>query len=291
MKTSICKIRDYTARYRQLQLPIEPGISQTDEYRKVVLQGQPAAEHGVSFRQEEIRRFACDTPAGEAEIMLADNREDFEHLYRALAYKCEPEPIPASVGAVTVSGVINWEKIDHHKAQYLAQGKLDWQAEFKRFTAEKSNYRDSIILLSSGPYSSIPAEQVNMAEKEWEEYSVTIRMYHELTHFICRKLYPEKKDAIRDEIYADCIGLIAAFGTYDPGLAKLFLGIENETYRKGGRLEHYAPECTEEDINLAKQWIAEAEERVAEKWNQAGWEHLPEAERDSAVFDLINRIY
>ena len=291
MKASICRIRDYAASYRQLQLPIEAGISQTDEYRKVVLQGQSAEDHGITFNQEEIRRYVCDTPAGEAEIMLVSDREDFEHLYRAFAYKCEPEPIPASVGAVTVSGVINWGKIDRHRDEYLAGGKTDWQAEFRRFTAEKSNYRDSIILLSSGPYSSIPAEQAGMTEKEWGECSITIRMYHELTHFICRKLWPEKKDVIRDEIYADCIGLTAAFGTYDSMLAKVFLGIENETYRKGGRLEHYAPECTEEDIGTARQWIREAEERTAAAWHPEGWGTMPEEDRDKAVFDLIRVIY
>ena len=130
-----------------------------------------------------------------------------------------------------------------------------------------------------------------MTEQEWAAKSATIRMYHELTHFICRKLYPEKKDEIRDEIYANCIGLTAAFGRYDPRLAKTFLGIEAETYRKGGRLEHYAPECTEEDILTAGRWIREAEERAAAAWQPGPWETLAEADRDKAVFELIGKIY
>ena len=291
MKASICGIRDYAARYRQLLLPIEDGISKTEAYRRVVLQGQNTAGQDVSFNCDRIERYICRTPAGEAEIMLVSDREDFEHLYHALAYKCEPVPIPASVGAVTISGVINREKINKHRDDYLAQGNMDWNAEFKRFTADKSNYCDTIILLSSGPYSSIPAEQVHMSDSEWAAKSVIIRMYHELTHFICRKLYPEKKDVIRDEIYADCIGLIAAFGAYDPLLAKTFLGIETEPYRKGGRLEHYAPACTEEDILTARQWIREAEERVAGSWQPSRWEDLTEEARDKAIFELIGKIY
>lgn len=291
MKGTLCEIRDYAARYKQQYLPVREGISKTDEYRKAVLQGEDPAGQNVSFNCEQIERYTCLTPAGEAEIMLVSDREDFEHLYHALAYRCEPVPIPASVGAVTISGVINWEKINSHRTQYLLQGNTDWGDEFRRFTADKSNYCDTIILLSSGPYSSVPAEQAGMTEQEWAAKSATIRIYHELTHFICRKLYPEKKDEIRDEIYADCIGLTAAFGRYDPRLAKTFLGIEAETYRKGGRLEHYAPECTEEDILTAGRWIREAEERAAAAWQPGPWETLAEADRNKAVFELIGKIY
>ena len=291
MKGIVCEIRDYAARYRQLLLPVREGISKTDEYKKVVLQGLETIGQPVPFICEQIERYTCSTPAGEAEIMLVSDREDFEHLYHALAYRCEPVPIPASVGAVTISGVINWEKINSHKARYLSLGNTDWDDEFGRFTADRNNYCDTIILLSSGPYSSIPAERINMTEREWAEKSVVIRMYHELTHFICRKLYPEKKDVIRDEIYADCIGLIAAFGQYEPLLAKMFLGVEAEPYRKGGRLEHYAPECTEEDILTAERWIQEAEERADVSWRSEQKGPLTEEEHDRALFELIGKIY
>ena len=177
MKKRICEIRDYTARYRHLLLPVMEGTSKTEEYRRVVLQGLDAAGQDVSFNSSRVERFACETPAGEAEIILISDREDFEHFYHALGYRCEPVPIPASVGAVTISGVINWEKINRHKDEYLAQGNTDWDEEFRRFTAVRGNYWDTIILLSHGPYSSIPAEQAGMAEAEWAEKSVTIRMY------------------------------------------------------------------------------------------------------------------
>ena len=41
------------------------------------------------------------------------------------------------------------------------------------------------------------------------------------------------------EVMADMIGLLFAFSQYDTHLAKVFLGIENDTYRVGGRLENY----------------------------------------------------
>ncbi len=287
MEISISRIQDYASRYPQLLLPIRPGISLTDEYKNVVLKGKTASKYIITFNNDEIIKYLCETPAGKAEIIHVPDREDFEHLYQALAYKCEPHLIPSSVGAVIINGVINWEKINHHKTQYLIQGNTDWKDEFKRFTSDRNNYCDSIILISSGPYSSIPAEKVYLSGTEWEVKSVIIRMYHELTHFVCRKLYPEKKDIIRDEIYADCIGLIAAFGTYDPLLAKVFLGIETEIYRIGGRLEHYAPKCLREDIHQAQKWIEEAKIRVAEYWDNNMSEEMIEV----SIFDLLMQIY
>ncbi len=94
MEAITCKIQDYSARYRQLLLPIASGISQSGEYRSVVLQGNPAAGSGAPFNREEVVRYECDTPAGSAEVLLVSDREDFVHMYRALAYKCEPEAIP-----------------------------------------------------------------------------------------------------------------------------------------------------------------------------------------------------
>ena len=111
--------------------------------------------------------------------------------------------------------------------------------EFRRFTAEKANYLDSLILLSSGDYSNVSAETAALPAEEWKEKSVTIRKYHELTHFICRALYPDDVDAVRDEVIADLIGLVAAFGDYDVHLAETFLGIEGECFREGGRLSYY----------------------------------------------------
>ena len=153
MEKSICEIRDYAVRYRPLLLPVVDGISKSDEYRSVVLRGLDPTGPRPAFHCERIERRACATPAGEAEILLVSDREDFEHLYRALGYRCEPVPILPSVGAVTISGVINWEKINRHKAEYLAGGNTDWDDEFRRFTADRGNYCDTIILLSRGPYS------------------------------------------------------------------------------------------------------------------------------------------
>lgn len=250
-------------RYPQLALPVKEGMKQSEEFRNAVYRGRPV-ERSPQFSFSQADSLASvGTPAGSAEVLFLQEREDFEHAYRALACFCESEPILPSVGAVTISGLINWKKIRDHEAEYKAGGGENWSDEFTRFTSDPARFRDTILLLSSGDYSAVNGEQAGVAEDEWKRLSVTIRKYHELTHFVCRKLYPEKKEALRDEIYADCIGLIAAFGEYRPDLARLFLGIEKETYRPGGRLEHYAGDHLAEAQKRAGEMIGRAEEQCA----------------------------
>lgn len=268
-------------RYPQLLLPIREGERQTEEYKNAVLGGEPL-DLQPDFRcPEEIRTDTADTPAGRAEILYLGDRQDFLHAYQALAYRCEPTPIPDSVGAVTVGGLINWEKIHRHRDEYLASGGEDWDAEFERFTSERKNYRDSVILLSGGNYSNVSAESVGLSAVEWKEKSFLIRKYHELTHFVCRGLYPEDIDALRDEVIADSIGLVAAFGKYDPALARLFLGVEGGVFREGGRLSHYAKE---EELPAAVRRVNAMIDDYAARIEKAGADDLD-------IFALLLRIF
>ena len=226
-------------RYPQLKLRICNGMHETEEYKSAVLRGEPVnAVPDFSFSEGDSLT-SVTTPAGEAEVLFLSQREDFEHFIRAIAYRCEDREIPRSMGASTLSGIVNWQKLHSHMEAYKAAGGTDEDGEFAAFTADRDNYRDTIIVLSYGGYSAVSAEKMNMDEEEWRERSVTIRKYHELTHFISRRLFIENKDAVRDEVLADMDGIIAAFGHYDTYAAKLFLGTEGETYREGGRLQNY----------------------------------------------------
>ena len=227
-------------RYPQLSLPAEAGMRNTQLYKARVLRGEPIPEKDRFFLLpgESITREL--TPAGAAEILLIPDRERFVYCYRALAFRCEPEPVPDTVGAVCINGLINWEKIQAHRQAYLAEGGTDWNEEFRRFTAEKTNYTDSLIVLSGGPYSGLNAGRVGLPEEEWRDKSVTIRKFHELTHFVMRKLYPEDKDTVRDEVLADLIGVYAAFGACEAAPVRLFLGIEDGAFNGAGRLSYYS---------------------------------------------------
>jgi len=92
------------------------------------------------------------------------------------------------------------------------------------------------------------------SEEEWLALSDTIRRYHELTHVICRRLYPDDIDPIRDELIADAVGLYAAYRCFDPEKEKLFLGIRDGQYI-AGRLGNY----TDDPAEMAGSVCAELE--------------------------------
>lgn len=250
-------IETLSEKYPQLLLPVQKGERETEEYKNAVLEGLPLNRRpDFSLDPGDFLEHAA-TPAGEAEILFLKKREDFEHAVMALAYRCEPVELPASMGASHISGLINWEKIHSHMREYVSAGGTDEDGEFRKFTSEKSNYLDTVILLSSGYYSDVGCEKIGLAENDWLRKSVIIRKYHELSHFFSRRLYPENREAIRDELVADMIGLIAAFGYYDVSAAELFMGIEGETYRNGGRLQIY---CSDDVAVPPSSGNAEAEE-------------------------------
>ena len=257
-------------RWPQLYLlPTEEG---NPHYRSVVLAGEDAPVHSLSHFQRSDDDIVTmeETPAGEVMAVTLSKRCDFEMLLQILAYKCTTTVIPATQGASILDGLINFHKIRDHEASFRKEeaekGNLDpdWDSEFKRFTSDRRNYTEALIILSKGPYSAFPYTKTPWSEAQWLDYSQIIRKYHECTHFICRRLYREWIDALWDELAADAVGICAALHTYDQKLAEQFLGIENSTYI-GGRLENYMSEAerTPEALNQAAAEIHEVLNRFS----------------------------
>lgn len=223
------------------QLYLVPDRDEQETYRRVVLRGEePETTRLDHYRGSEFDRMeTVDTPAGPVRVVTLGDRRDFELVLRGLmAAKNGPKaPIPASQGAAMLT-VFNWPRIKAHLARFP---EAEQATEFKRFTSVKENYLDMLVVLSRGLYSGVPATAVGLSEEEWLDRSDTIRRYHELTHVICRRLYPEDIDSIRDELIADAVGLYAAFGRFDPETEVLFLGIRDGRYI-GGRLGNYTDE-------------------------------------------------
>ncbi len=226
-------------RFPQLYIPPAEGASQGELYRAVTRRGE---RHTGSLRHfigsEEDSLTTEHTPAGEAEILFLKNRVDFECCCRIMAHRCEPVTIPETMGATYIGGINDWSRIHAHMEAYCANGGTDYNGEFARFTAVRENYKTALIILSEGAYSGLPAEKTPYAAEEWLRLSREIRKYHELTHFVCRRLLPDKKYPVWDELLADHLGLLLAVGVYDKTLALAFLGIENGRYT-GGRLKNY----------------------------------------------------
>lgn len=252
---------EYIRRYPQLTLPVEQGMSQDERYIDIVRRGRlPEALPNPFIGSEHDAELRIKSPIGEVPVLYLVERADFERFVRVMSRRCEPVPLPPSMGALTIFGVVNWHKINAHKAAWLAEGNspLEWGAELQRFAAEPKSCRDTVLVVSAGPYSALPARQAGFDAETWWNSSLKIRTYHEVTHLVCRELWPEHKQAVRDEVVADCVGLIAAFGDYSPRLAAELLGVTESGCREGGRLRNYLPagEPDEELLCYVRELIA-----------------------------------
>ena len=267
-KTSVlgCLAEEYP------QLYLKPDTDTREAYRRVVLHGEEPVTKSLSHYRgdpadwEEI----ADTPVGQVRVVTLGSRRDFELVLRGLmAAKDGPlTPIPESQGAAMLT-VFNWPRIHTHLAAFPEKER---EVELKRFTAVRENYIDTLVVLSRGPYSHVDAVTVGETDAEWLDHSDTIRRYHELSHVICRRLYPGDIAPIRDELVADAVGLIAAYGQFDLLLEQRFLGVQGGCY-VGGRLGNY----TDNPDTLASQ-ASFALERIKVKTDTLSWEE---------PFDLI----
>lgn len=221
--------------YRQLF--VSPGPGGKEKYLDIVERGNEPEARDLShfITSDEDSMTTEETPAGVVTVITLSKREDFVTFLRIMANRCEETDIPDTQGASIINGVINRRKIEQHMEGFSGS---EYDEEFRRFTSERRNFKDALIVLSVGPYSAIPAKMTGVSDEEWIILSHKIRKYHECTHFICRNLYPDKKDAIWDELVADAVGIVAAFGKYNADMEKMFLGIDGNIYT-GGRLENY----------------------------------------------------
>lgn len=230
-------------RYPQLVLPIQKDARLTQEYKDVCLNLKETNRQPEFSFDSRDKYDSVNTEVGTVEVITMYQRKDFVHMAQALGNRCELVDIPDSTGAMAIFGLNNIEK----------------------FKNDEENFKDSIILLSSGYYSNVSEIDIkkcnlDLSKEEWIEKSIIIRKYHELTHFVMRKKYPDDIKPIRDELIADIIGIICAFKEVRIDLLKLFLGLENDEYRSGGRLENYEGGNKENIPNVLKQ-IDELEDK------------------------------
>jgi hypothetical protein len=246
-------------RFVQLRFPVREGISKDDEYRRATLRGQFDAADSDDFAPgltlsapTAVKLTIEPTIAGRIPVIVAGPREDFVALVRALTERNEPAAVPTSMGACIVSGLNNWDRVARHRAKWEAElarngGVADgedleeaWKTEFRAFAAQKAMYQDRCIILSRGPYSAVSAESAGLPEAEWLDRSLVIRREHECTHYFTYRVFGVMRNNLLDELIADFVGIVRAFGTYRADIARHCLGLEHpDRYRPGGRLENY----------------------------------------------------
>ena len=230
----------------QLRFPICDGISADDAYRQATRQGQfeaaePFSPGLVLDRPDAIELRVVPAIAGRVPVIVAGDRRDFERLVQALSSRNEPVPVPPAMGACLVKGLNNWSRVAEFRAAWERQHPDgDWSQGFAELVPQKPLYQDRFVLLSTGPYSNLPAADAGFDRQTWLSTSLAIRREHELTHYFVYRVFGVMRTHVFDEIVADFIGIGRALGEYRPDLALRCLGLENfPAYRPGGRLEMY----------------------------------------------------
>jgi hypothetical protein len=241
-------------RFAQLLFPIEKGISQSADYLAATKRGrfETADSYAPGLRFDDpagIRLSIHESIGGRIPVLAASERSDFVALVRAFSARNEPEDVPDSMGACTVTGLNNWDRVRAYRRRWeqeqsgASSGASEerWLEVFREeLVPRKELYQDRFIILSSGPYSGCSADSVGLEESEWRRLSVAIRREHEFTHYFTYRVFGKMRNNLLDELIADFVGLVRSFGRYRKELALRFLGIESyPRYREGGRLQNY----------------------------------------------------
>lgn len=267
----------------QLQFPIQEGMSQTDTYQAATRGGQDVSGSdavGVILEQPDaLRLLLHQTAAGTIPVIVAQGRHDFEALVQAFAKKNEPEPIPASMGACIIIGYSNWDRIRKLRHEWEATtgypsmfASIYWNQELRdRILPYKPLYQDSFIVLSDGDYSGVTAEDMDLPADVWRRDSLLIRLEHECTHYLMRRLLPTRPSPIVEELIADLGGMVAAWGRYDADRFLRFVGLETfPHYRAGARLDLYrgTPPLSEEAFAILIRLVRAAAVNLEQIYNR-----------------------
>ena len=162
------------------------------------------------LRQEEtLRIFFAETLGGHLPVIVTGNRNDFLSVEAILNGRNGLEDFPVAVNAFTLQA---WAKnIRGHR----------------------------VILLGQAPYSNVPADLLGLDEEEWIKRSCRLRFAHECAHYEMLRLFGGMQNHALDEIVADAMGQLAAFGNFNAARQRLFFGLDKGTGRCTGRLSFY----------------------------------------------------
>lgn len=109
-------------------------------------------------------------------------------------------------------------------------------------------YRHRVILLNAAPYSNISAEKMCLSVEEWLKKSYLIRLRHESAHYETLRLLGGMKNHALDEILADCLGQMAAFGEFSAERQRIFFGLTKGGSKCDGRLNFYCQKVLPNDL-------------------------------------------
>ena len=167
-------------------------------------------EPSVPLRKEEALRVVfTDTLGGRLPVVVTGDHEDFRCLEALLNGRNDLDDLPVTVNAFTLNA--RAEKIRGHR----------------------------VILLGQAPYSNVPAQHLGLEAADWLRRSFRLRLAHECAHYETLRLFGDMRNNTLDEILADAMGQLAAFGSFSAWRQRLFFGLEQGTGVCTGRLSFY----------------------------------------------------
>lgn len=234
----------------QFRFPIQEGMGQDDSYIDATRRGAStdsiSSATGINLSDpNHIELLLHESAAGPVPALIIGRREDFESILQALTMHNEPKPVPPSMGACMIKGYNNWDRVLKYRKEWESKNTAKnteeaWPEEFQQLAQHKELYQDRFMLVSSGPYSNVPADVLGLKEDEWKHFSAMIRLHHECVHFFTLRVFGSMNNNLLDEVLADYMGIRGAIGSYKAKWFLYFMGLENyPTYREGGRMQNY----------------------------------------------------
>ncbi len=283
-------------RLPQLRVPIAAGVSKSDGYARVVKRGEPFENGGFQEelrlrRPEGLELRIHDHAAGPLPVLETEDRDDFENLVRALAFRSEPVAVGPSVNAQIVAGLANWERLGRYRAEW-SRGREPlaafqaWPDELRRVAAKEPwRFQDRLLLTCRAPYSSVSATELGVPQDapSWLAASSTLRIEHEFTHYTTKRVFGMMSLNLLDETLADFMGMTRALGAYRSAWFLRFLGLDRwPEVREDGRIHTYTA-----GLSAAAAAIAAAVTvRAAEALQALAARHYQERERSRFLLAL-----
>lgn len=157
----------------------------------------------------EIRLIFTGTLAGRLPVICTSAHPDFCNLASLLNGRPEAMPYPSTVNACMM------------------------QARDKRI------YHHRVLLMNAAPYSNVAAERLGLTAADWLEKSGVLRLRHECAHYETLRLFGGMQNHALDEITADAMGQIAAFGDFSARRQRILFGLQPGAGQCDGRLTFY----------------------------------------------------
>lgn len=157
---------------------------------------------------------------------------------------------------------------------------VDWIESVNAVTtacksAELKQHR--LIIVNYSPYSSISAERLKLSEADWLEKSQRLRVRHESLHYETLRILGGMKNHAMDELLADGLGQIEAFGSFSAERQRIFFGLEKGKAGCTGRLQHYCtkvPEAGREKIFQTVNECLDKVEAMFTRWQAEGYSDI-----------------